>query len=137
VSSFTEARFEEVVGKRREGRKVYRAAASFRFWIGHPDAGMCIMIPQGFETDGASIPVPILRLLPGSLRDWVMGQLAKSAAVHDLMREDLQFSLMDADALFLVAMEADGVNWALKWVAFAAVRTNKSRDPHSASPGGV
>lgn len=128
MSSFTRAEFERVEGKERGGRPVYRAKTAFSFYIGNPETGCTIGVPAGFETDFASIPAWIGRLLPR----WIAKALSKSAALHDRMREDMQFNLIDCDALMLVAMRADKVPSWLRWATFFAVRTNKSRVQHNA-----
>lgn len=127
VSSFTRARFDPIPGKRREGRQVYRCLDDLWFWIGKPDSGCGVEIKAGFETDFASMPAWLVRLVPR----WVRDQLAKSSALHDRMREDLQFALTNCDGLFWVAMKADGVNAILCGLAFRAVRLNTSRTKHN------
>lgn len=127
MSSFTRARFDPVPGKRREGRQVYRCMDDLWFWIGKPDSGCGVRIKAGFETDFASWPRRVARLLPRWLRD----KFAKSSALHDRMREDLDFALPDCDGLFWVALKADGVHPILCDLAFFAVRTNTSRTRHN------
>lgn len=127
MSSFTLAKFDPVPGKRREGRQVYVCMNDLWFWIGHPDSGSGVEIKAGFETDFASLPSWLVRLVPR----WVRDQLAKPSALHDRMREDLAFALPDSDGLFWVAMKADGVTPLLCEAAFAAVRLNTSRVQHN------
>ena len=127
MSSFTRAKFDPIPGKRREGRQVYRCLDDLWFWIGKPDSGCGVEIKAGFETDFASMPAWLVRLVPG----WVRDQLSKSSALHDRMREDLGFSLPDSNGLFWVALKADGAHPLLAWLAFFAVCSNTSRTRHN------
>lgn len=123
MSSFTEAVFEPA-GKTYEGRPVWRAAEAFTFEIGFLGSGLKIEVPKGFETDGPSIPWWLAR--------WVnSGSMVRSAAVHDKLREDLRFSKLEGDAIFLTAMAAEGVGKVLRELSFLAVRLNNSRVNHN------
>ncbi|MEI9964358.1 MAG: DUF1353 domain-containing protein [Caulobacteraceae bacterium] len=126
MSSFTRAAFTPMPRRTEHGRRVYQTEAAITFYVGRPDTGFDIIIPAGFATDLASIPLAVLWLL-GPLRRLVEHELAVPAALHDRMRDDLQFCLVDCDALFLVAMQARRVNPVLRELAFLAVRTNRSR----------
>jgi len=119
MSSFTSARFEPT-GKSRNGRAVWRVVDGFRFDIGYLGSGLSVEVPAGFETDLASIP------------GWAMpfmapGSMVKSAAVHDRLRADTRFGLIESDAIFLTAMAAEGVTPWRREVAFLAVRSNHNR----------
>jgi hypothetical protein len=120
MSSFTRAVFEPT-GETRAGRIVWRAAEAFRFDIGFVGSGLSIDVPAGFETDGPSVPwwlAPVAKA----------GGMVRAAAVHDRLREDLRFSKLDGDAIFLTALEAEGVTAWRRELAFLAVRLNNSRD---------
>jgi hypothetical protein len=119
MSSFTRAVFEPT-GETREGRIVWRAVEAFRFDIGYLGSGLSIEVPAGFETDGPSIPwwlAPIARA----------GAMVRASAVHDRLREDLRFSKLEGDAIFLTALAAEGVSGLRRELAFMAVRLNGSR----------
>jgi hypothetical protein len=119
MSSFTRALFEPT-GTTREGRIVWRAAAPFRFDIGYLGSGLSIEVPAGFETDGPSIPwwlAPIARA----------GSMVRASAVHDRLREDLRFTKLEGDAIFLTALAAEGVPAWRREIAFLAVRLNRNR----------
>lgn len=135
MSSFTRATWRWIPDALRAGRPeaeiLGEAGDGFHFWIGRPDSGCSIHVPEGFRTDGASIPKWILRLLPSRFRRWILGQLLKAAAVHDRMREDLRFELEDADCIFLLAMYAERTNPMVRLLAFHLVRTNRSRTLHN------
>lgn len=119
MSSFTEATAIDT-GERRNGRKLFRYAEGFRFDIGYLGSGLSVTVPPGFVTDGPTVPAWLARILP-------MHTIAKSAAVHDLLREDLRFSKLEGDAVFLTAMAAEGAPVWLRELAFVAVRLNQSR----------
>lgn len=132
MSSFTAARVRVVPGVASGDRF---DSDAFDFYVGRPDSGTVIHVPAQTRV-GPSIPVPLLRRAPRRLRRWVICCLLKASLLHDHMRRDLEFCLIDCDALFLVALEADrpswrGPRWAgdvLRELAFLAVRTNRSRD---------
>ena len=146
MSSFTASRL--VFAGEADGVALYRVQGAtgdgFDFWIGSPDSGLRLRVPEGFLTDRASLPRWLRRGLKRlglrRLLRWVEDRLAKGAVVHDRTREDLQFCLVDCDALALVAWCADGLRWSaggprwkrlarcvLREAAFLAVRTNRSR----------
>lgn len=137
MSEFTQATWRWIPGalraKRPEAEILGPAGDGFRFWIGRPDSGCWIHVPEGFRTDGASIPMWFLRLLPTSGRRWLLGQMLKASAVHDRMREDLQFSLVDSDLIFLLAMHVERTHAVIRTLAFVFVRTNGSRTQHNAA----
>lgn len=79
---------------------------------------------------GSAVTLAVLSVPANEAVPWPK-PINMSAALHDHMREDLQFNLIDCDALLLVAMRADGVPSWLRWATFFAVRTNKSRYRHN------
>ena len=120
MSSFTRALLEPT-GKTREGRAVFRVVENFQFEIGRKGSGIAVAVPAGFETDLASVPWWALRLVDA-------GAMVRSAAVHDRLREDLAFTKLQGDAIFLTALEAEGVKRWQRELVFCAVRINRSRD---------
>lgn len=119
MSSFTRALIEPT-GKTCEGRAVFRVAQDFLFEIGRKGSGIAVTVPAGFETDLASVPWWALRLVD-------VGAMARSAAVHDRLRQDLAFTKLQGDAIFLTALEAEGVKRWQRELVFLAVRSNSSR----------
>lgn len=148
MSSFTRAQVHPRAPAWAGGPRQYvvrgEVGDGFWFYFGRPEDRRGIHIPEGFVTDGASIPRWIMRVLPRRIRRWVAERLFKSAILHDRLRELLEFSLIEADAYFLVALEADGLRWhgqaksifhragrvLLREAAFIAVRNNRSRINH-------
>ncbi len=119
MSSFTRALLEPT-GATRAGRAVFRVAEPFTFEIGRVGSGFGITVPAGFESDLASVPWWALHLVN-------VGALARSAVLHDFLREQLAFSKVEGDAIFLTAMAADSVRAWQRELVFAAVRLNQSR----------
>ncbi len=119
MSAFTEATFSPT-GESREGRRLYRIEEGFRFDIGYEGSGLSVSVPAGFVSDGPSVPVWLSRLLP-------VRKMVKACAVHDMLREDLRFSKLEGDAIFLTAMAAEGTPFLMRELAFLAVRINNSR----------
>lgn len=146
MSSYTRARLVPT-GTSADGRPQFRVAGAagdgMWFYVGAPDSGVGVHVREGFLTDRASWPGWLRRLLAflglAWLVRWVDACLTKAAIVHDRLREDLAFALVDCDALFLVALKADLPTWsgprwarvALSELAFACVRLNRSREQHN------
>lgn len=129
MSSFTRATFRVLVGEFRHRNQLYAVQGEdgqgFWFWIGTPGrGGFWVHVPEGFVTDGPSIPWWLKRILP---RRWIESMML-SSALHDWMRENLGFNKVDGDAVFLIAMNAEGTPWWLREIGFMLVRLNNSRD---------
>jgi hypothetical protein len=136
-STFTDATFYPLlvlhpktgmwVQKKDEGRPLYSIHGAdgdgMRFHIGYAGSGLMVHVPEGFVTDGPSIPGIVRWMVPRKARESAM----KSAAVHDLLCEHPQFTRPEADAEFLIAMYAENTPPFWREVFFAAVRKNKSK----------
>jgi Protein of unknown function (DUF1353) len=138
ASSFTAATWEPIVGpdsapKRIDGRRLYRILGGdgrgFAYDVGFLGSGLRVRVPEGFVTDGPSIPSFIRWAVPKK----AIGQAMKSAAVHDLLREDERFTLLEGDSIFYMCMEAEGTPAFWRERFFDAVRQNKSRTKRNAS----
>ena len=138
MSSFTEASFEAVYladgsSKLRGGRQVYKIrgadGAGLRWDVGYLGSGLGVHVPEGFETDGPSAPLWLLPLLP-------VRRMVKASAVHDMLREDVRWTKLETDAIFLMAMETEGTPLWARVLAYKAVRLNRSRTGHQ-PPAGV
>ena len=92
--------------------------------VGAEGSGRRIVVPRGFQTDGASIPRPLWALLPA----W--GRYSRAAVVHDHLYACLRQGTPHqeaptrraADAVFLEAMRVCGVSRPIAWLMWAAVR---------------
>lgn len=108
----------EPMGIEQNGLGLFRIAVPCIWSIG----GQTIVIPQGFVTDGASIPF----WARWALCAW--GRSGTPAILHDylLSREDV--SKFMADWAFYGALKANNVSGAVAFIMFLAVRTHpKSR----------
>lgn len=134
MSSYTRARHQKIDGGLY--RVISKSPDGMWFYVGGTNSPIGVMVPNGFITDGPSMPDWVKRVLVWlGMLEWVTESLLKASAVHDRMREDTQFSILEADCYFLIAMKADQKNWdgdpifkfILREGAFLAVRTNKAR----------
>jgi hypothetical protein len=74
------------------------------------------MIPEGLETDLASIPQVLQNLIP------LVGNHLQAAIVHDMCyRNKVGVSKIAADDLFMDAMRELGVPWWKRTVMYRAV----------------
>lgn len=108
-----------------KGRPLYRLAADLTLHIGYEGSGLSLTARKGFETDLGSDPTGVLDMVG------IAPAAARAFVIHDLLCENALFTRLEADAIFLIAMEADGVPEAWRELIFAAVRTNKSRARHN------
>jgi hypothetical protein len=109
--------------------RVWRLEDPLQYEIGVLHSGHVIVVPAGFETDGASIP----RLLQGILPAW--GRWSRAAIIHDYLCRAIDEAKpvgvpgwgivgrrKDADAIFHEAMLVSEVPRPLAWIMWAAVR---------------
>jgi hypothetical protein len=124
------------------GYDVWRVMNTFRFYPDASDKKTYVEVPEGFLSDGATVPRPFWWLLP----PW--GTYGQAAIVHDYLCEtgkmvvaDAEFALRtraDAERIFKDSMLASGVPTWKKNVMYIAVRvfSKLSRhpmpDPHPA-----
>ena len=80
------------------------------------DIGGDIMVPDGFETDLASVPrLPLAYMLTG-------GKANAAAVVHDYLYASRQFPRSKADAIFYEAIRASGHGWFTANLMWLGVR---------------
>lgn len=109
--------------------RVWRLDEPLQYEIGSLGSGAVIIVPEGFRTDGASIP----RLLQGFLPAW--GRWSRAAVIHDYLCRAIDEGRpvgvrgwgiaarrKDADAIFHEAMLVSGVLRPLALIMWAAVR---------------
>lgn len=76
-----------------------------------------ISVPEGFETDFASVPrIPIAYTLAGDTAH-------AAAVVHDYLYGDKSVKRSLADAVFEEAMNVSGISWWRRKLMWLAVRT--------------
>lgn len=104
----------------KTGGRIYRLARPLKYVTDIP-ARHCIQVPQGFESDGASVPRLFWRLFPPS------GQYTAAAIVHDWLCVQHPVSSKDAARIFLEAMENLGVPRRVRIPMYWAVRIGGPR----------
>lgn len=75
-----------------------------------------VTVPAGFITDLASVPRIFWAVFPP------FGKYTRAATLHDWLYRSSVTSRAVADAIFLEAMEADGVSFATRAILYSAVR---------------
>lgn len=130
MSSFTNFDPNVSVIKNEYASKLYNwdyriVTKSFSYDIGHKGSNRQVIIPQGFLTDGASIPKVLSKFIP----PW--GKYGAAAIVHDYLCETLQIvdqgqprliSRKEADKIFLEAMGVLKVPLCIRLSFYLAVR---------------
>lgn len=101
----------EILPDGRSGRLL----RSFRVRLGGED-GKVIEVPEGFETDFASVPRAFWRIVP----PW--GRYSPAAVVHDYLYATRRMSRREADGVFLKLMRRLGVPLWKRSFMYAAVR---------------
>ena len=76
------------------------------------------IVPAGFRTDFASVPRPLVWLLPR------YGAYTKSAILHDHLCQSKEVNRADADGMFRRSMRELDVPFVRRWMMWAAVRLN-------------
>jgi len=97
---------------------------NIQYEAGAEGSGRVIVVPAGFETDGATLPAPLRLVLA------VWGTYGRAACLHDLgyslLRAGIPHQYMPTrravDAEFFTAMRACGTSAWLTWAMWAAVR---------------
>lgn len=118
MSSFTDPL---VITPDEEGR--YRTERPFSFDLGVKGSRLTITVPEGFETDLASVPRWLW---------WLIAphdpQYAAAAVLHDYLCDWAGFDLMTAHAIFLDALLILGVDrWKATAMYLAVVIFNSAR----------
>ena len=124
MSRFTAAQYD-LTGETKNGRPVVCLTTSLDYHVGFLGSGWVITAPAGFCCDLASLPIWFARTKAGRrLADLI----ARSAIVHDRMRQDRNWPKVLGDYVFLEAMGVDRVPLGWRLIAFAAVLLNFNRD---------
>jgi hypothetical protein len=91
------------------------------FWkvrepLGYAGADEHFEVPVGFRTDFASVPRPVVWLIPR------YGVYTRAAILHDYLLRSESVSKVDADGLFRRALRECAVSLPRRWMMWAAVR---------------
>lgn len=97
-------------------KNMWRTERSFTYCIGEEDSEDQIIVPEGFETDLASVPWPACMFITRS------GRYNQAAVLHDYLYHCHNRKREDCDCIFLEAMEILGVSWWKRKLMFRAVR---------------
>jgi len=84
----------------------------------HPDKGKRITVPEGFVSDGASIPKFFYSFIGGR---WT-GRYVKAAVLHDWLYHSQPCKRKKADQVFIETMNILGVGWLRRGTMYNAVR---------------
>ncbi len=99
------------------GRQKWEVLAPFS-WPMDLD-GNIVIVPEGFITDGASIPRIFWTLIGPPMG----GDYDQSAVLHDYFYNQELYTRRRADIEFLLSMRSEGVSWLKRIVMHRAVRT--------------
>ncbi len=99
----------------RRGTRVFALLARFRYLSSLGE----VVVPRGFETDGASVPRMFWALF-----DPISSDFFPAAVIHDFLYSKFndEYTREEADFIFLEAMFNLGVPWYRRHVIHAAVR---------------
>lgn len=98
----------------------------FRYWIGSELSGTYVDVPDGFRSDGASVPRPLWNFIP----PW--GKYGQAAVLHDFLctyrtvirnGKAVTITRKECDEIFLEAMKVLHVAEALANTMYVGVRT--------------
>lgn len=129
MSSFTKATWRMLDWRDSRDVQLYEVSG-LRFDIGYLGSGLSVTVPDGFVTDGPSIPKLVkwlLGKLSRKLLAWLVATLITPSAIHDMMRQDRRFSKLTTDTTMLLAMECNRTPVVLRWLVFFLVMQNRSR----------
>lgn len=120
-----ERRFTAPLTVTQIGGDRWKTARAFSFYVTQ-DKKEVITVPEGFETDFASVPLIARWLIPKS------GKHNQAAVLHDFLYQNLKedwknwtgkkYTRKDCDEIFLEAMKILGVNFLKRWTMYRAVR---------------
>ena len=93
-----------LANKSKNGREVVILTEPLRWGVESPDGPNFVTVPEGFESDFASVPWVARRLIPS------FGPWAKAAVLHDYLYVTLgeggKWTRKQSDDMFLQAMTA-------------------------------
>lgn len=115
----------ELTERTQHGRAVWRLLAPIHVGFATPDAATSmadfVVIPAGFETDGASIPA----WARWKFDPW--GRVGLSAVLHDYLLSLPSVAKWDADLAFLHGLRSQGLPAFMSTLFYFAVRLRRRR----------
>ena len=104
-------------------RPRWEVFGSFRYAVGSMDTpDEVIVVPDGFQFDGASVPLPFRILVPMAHPDYI-----QAAALHDWMLESGLYTRRRCDQVFHEALGVLGMPGLWRGAMFGAVRLGALR----------
>lgn len=98
-------------------RQTWAVAERFEYAVGSlENPSRIIIVPEGFEFDGASVPMILWPLFPMAHPDYI-----QAAALHDYLYQ-LGEDRREADLIFRQALGVLGMAAHWRWAFFIAVR---------------
>jgi hypothetical protein len=97
-----------------DGYKIYQLQRPLTFTLD----GVNYTVPQGFRTDGASIPYPVNKIIRAKRNS---GMYFRSAILHDMLYRQ-KTNRFEADELFFKAMVTEGTPYRYSIPFYLAVR---------------
>lgn len=99
--------------------RLWRLLEPFAYWT---SGGKKIDVPEGYQTDGASIPRILWRIVGPPMT----GPYRRAAVIHDWTHENarkgrLGYTFDWSNRVFLEAMEVDGVGWIKRRAMYLGV----------------
>lgn len=115
MSSFTKPLILKFLDERKDLFR-FELVEAFEYHVGGLDSGDVITVPAGFRTDFASVPRVLWTIVPP------VGLYGKAAVVHDYLYILQDRTRLEADRIFLEAMEVLGVPKIQRTLMYQAVR---------------
>lgn len=98
-------------------KKLWIVNKAFEYHVGSEDSHEIIYVPEGFITDGASIPRFLWPIVGHPL-----GEYAQSAVLHDFILKDEIYPRKKCDRVFLESLKVLGVNPIKRRIMYWGVR---------------
>jgi len=113
VSSFT----KNLHIAQLKNKDLWRVDKRFEYHIGSEKSEEVVSVPEGFITDGASIPRAFWVLIGHPFAEY-----AQAAVIHDYMYNKRLYWRKRCDKIFLEAMAVLKVSWWKRHTMYRAVR---------------
>lgn len=111
MSQFTSNFKGELIGK-----NLWKTLESFEYHIGEYPSEEIITVPEGFETDFATVPRIVWSIISP------IDNHAKAAVIHDYCYEYKIYSRKRCDEIFKEALEVLKINSVKIWFMYHSVR---------------
>lgn len=117
---------KDEVASAKHKKELYVVKEAFKFYVGEKEADTWVCVPEGFLTDGASVP----KIFQWLIKPW--GKHGQAAVVHDILCEQYTIyvkgepqyiSYNRAHKIFKEALKVLGVNSITIFTMYWAVRS--------------